>query len=369
MGRGGRTGRETTWNNPSVTPRTDLERVESLADAGRVVEAVDLLAAINARRREPVSEIRLVDLRARAAAATTGVGRSPWPPVYPDPFPALDGRIPEVDAEFLTTETLAGAVSHHGCLIVRGVISDAHAADFVDAIERAQRAREHADAQSEAGIDDSVAAWYRPFVDERDARDDDRMMSAKRVNTLRKQVVNGGGIWLADSPAVTARVLDALAETHVIESVRGHFGERPFFSLQKSTLRRVAPVHKYTSWHQDGSFLDPAVRSMNLWLSLSHCGGDQPTPALEVVPKRVPDVLPVSNEMANFAISFDLVKEIAKDAPTVVPEFAPGDALMFDERFVHRTHLTQTMTRPRYALECWMFAPSHQSPNYTPLLI
>ena len=357
-----------------MTPHEDVDRVESLADAGRVVEAVDLLAAINARGRNPASEIRLLDLRARAAACPAGVGRSPWPPVYPDPFPALDGRIPEVDAEQLTTDTLAGAVSHHGCLIVRGVFSEAHAADLVDVIERAQRSREQAEAQTEAGVetggdDDAATAWYRPFVGDEVARDDARTMSARRVKTLRKQVVNGGGMWLADSPAATARVIDGLAATNVIESVRGHFGERPFFSLQKSTLRRVAPVHKYTSWHQDGSFLDPAVRSMNLWLSFSHCGGNQPTPALEVVPKRVPDILPVDNVMANYAISFDLVREIASDAPTVVPEFAPGDALMFDERFVHRTHLTQTMTRTRYALECWMFAPSHQSPNYTPLLI
>ena len=53
----------------------------------------------------------------------------------------------------------------------------------------------------------------------------------------------------------------------------------------------------------------------------------------------------------------------------VIPEFAPGDALMFDERCLHRTHLKLTMTRSRYALECWMFAPSHHTPNYTPLLI
>ena len=88
---------------------SQVARVEWLADEGRDVEAVDLLATINARDRNPASEIRLVDLRARAAASyTTGVARSPWPPVYPDPFPALDRHIPAVDVEQLTTDMLGG---------------------------------------------------------------------------------------------------------------------------------------------------------------------------------------------------------------------------------------------------------------------
>jgi hypothetical protein len=334
-----------------------LARVEQLVDAGRTVEATDLLAALNAHDRRPASEIRLVDLRARAAASyESGAGRSPWPPVYPDPFPDHDRQIPEIGASQLTTEMLAGSIEHHGSLIVRNVFTAAQADRVVDAIDHAHRAREQV--EQRAG-DVDAAVWYRPLPS------DKRTM----VAALRKRVGDGGGIWLADSPIATAQIIDGLAETNVIESVRGHFGERPFFSLQKSTLRRVPPVHKYTSWHQDGSFLDADVRSMNLWLALSHCGGDQPTPALEVVPKRVSEILAVDNVMANYAISFDVVAEVVADAPTVVPEFAPGDALMFDERCLHRTRLTRTMTRSRYALECWMFAPSHQSSKYTPLLI
>jgi hypothetical protein len=335
-----------------------LARVEQLADAGRTVEATDLLAALNARDRDPASAIRLVDLRARAAATyETGAGRSPWPPVYPDPFPDLDRQIPEVDAPQLTSEVLAGSIAHHGSLIVRNVFSAAQAGRVVETIEHAHRAREQVEARIDAGADDA-AAWYRPLPSNR------RITAA-----LRKRVGDGGGIWLADSPIATAQIIDGLAETNVLESVRGHFGERPVFSLQKSTLRRVAPVHKFTSWHQDGSFLDADVRSMNLWLALSHCGGAEPTPGLEVVPKRVPEILPVDNVMANYAISFEVVAETTADAPTVIPEFAPGDALMFDERCLHRTHLGLEMTRSRYALECWMFAPSHQSSKYTPLLI
>lgn len=45
------------------------------------------------------------------------------------------------------------------------------------------------------------------------------------------------------------------------------------FSLQKSTLRRSAPVHNFSAWHQDGSFLGPTTRAMNVWVALTACGG------------------------------------------------------------------------------------------------
>ena len=41
-----------------------------------------------------------------------------------------------------------------------------------------------------------------------------------------------------------------------------------------------------------------------------------------------------------------------------------GDALIFDERLLHRTHLPQEMSDVRYALECWFFAPSHATSTY-----
>ena len=338
--------------------RHDLARVEELTVEGRDVEAVDLLATINGATGGPLRRSGWWTSALEQPWATWRAGRSPWPPVYPDPFPGCDRQICEVGAQQLTTDILAGTVAHHGCIVVRGVFSEPQAASIVDLIERVHRSRESGHTNSECGGDFAEGALYRPLPG-----------AQPRDRSLRRRVADRGGIWLADSPAATAQVIDWLAETNVIESVRGHFGERPFFSLQKSTLRRSQPVRKVTSWHQDGSFLDSSVRTMNLWVALSDCGGAQATPALEVVPKRVPEVLPVDNVMHNFAISFDLVAELTLDAPTVIPQFAPGDALMFDERFVHRTHLPQGMTRTRYALECWMFAPSHQSPNYTPLLI
>lgn len=354
--------------------RADVDAAEELAAAGRLDEAVSAMAAANRAERDPRIELRLVELRFLAAAsAEVGPGRADWPPVYADPFPGVQGVVPEIDASELTTEVMGGAVAHHGGLLVRGIFGPEQVARAVEAIERTHlRYRAELEAAAEDGeelppdhpgvaVDQSTPldeAWYHPL----------RMPGVPRRDALRKMVAAQGGTWLADSPSASAIVLDSLAEVGVIGAMEAHFGERPFFSMQKSTLRRSLPRHKMVAWHQDGSFLGEGVRTMNVWVALSPCGGDRPSPGLEIVPRRFDEILPVVGDPTPHSVDFDLVDELTRALPTVFPTFDPGDGLIFDERFLHRTHLTPHMTEIRYALECWFFAPSHQAPTYTPLL-
>jgi Phytanoyl-CoA dioxygenase (PhyH) len=341
---------------PSRAPANghgEVIEVDRLVAAGRLVEAVDLLAGAYRADPDPALAIRLVDLRHRAARSfQPGRGRSPWPPTYGDPFPQVSGRLPETGVTDLTPDVLGGAVTHHGALMVRGVFDHAQVSRSVEAIDRAQVWRHR-------GSADAVGSgWYRPFPTE-DRAD----------GVLRQRVASFGGTWLADSPASTAQILDDLASAGVIDVIAGHLGERPFFSLQKSTLRRMPAKDRLVAWHQDGSFLDAGVRTMNVWVALSRCGGDHPSPGLEVIPRRIHEVLPVAGRPSPYSISFDVVDEIASETPAVLPEFGPGDALMFDERFLHRTYVNRFMTKDRCALECWFFAPSHYSTGYIPFLV
>lgn len=341
---------------PDVSLRPDVAAAERLVADGRLTEAVDALAEANRDQRDPELEIRLRDLRAEAAAALEpGPGRPDWPPVYADPFPDVVGVLPEIDARDLTTDVLGGAVAHHGALLVRGMFGAAQITRTVAAIEQAHQARN--DSGEVVGDTGPDRAWYSPLI------------TNHRDEVNRRMVAGQGGTWLADSPASTAQILDELRAAGVTDAIAGHLGERPFFSLQKSTLRRSVPVRKLVAWHQDGSFLDADVRTMNAWVALSACGGAQPTPGLEVIPRRIDRVLPVDGELTKHSISFDLIAELAAETPTIFPEFAPGDGLVFDERFVHRTHLPEGMTEIRYALECWFFAPSHPATGYKPLLV
>jgi Phytanoyl-CoA dioxygenase (PhyH) len=346
-------GEAATSSRVLAEGRGDAIEAERLVATGRLVEAVDLMAAAYRAKCDPALAIRLVDLRQQAARSfDSGPGPPLWPPTYTDPFAQVSGRLPESSVAELTTDVLGGAVAHHGALIVRGMFDAVQVRRSVEAIDKAQMWRDSGAAEAAGG------QWYRAFP-----------THARGDGVLRQRVATSGGTWLADSPASTAQFLDDLASVGVIDVVARHLGERPFFSLQKSTLRRMRARDRIVAWHQDGSFLDSGVRTMNVWVALSRCGGDYPSPGLEVVPRRIPEILPVEGRPSPYAISFDIIDEIVSETPAIRPEFRPGDALMFDERFLHRTYLNRFMTEDRYALECWLFAPSHHSRSYIPFLV
>ena len=149
-------------------------------------------------------------------------------------------------------------------------------------------------------------------------------------------VAQQGGTWLADSPSASAIVLDTLDAIGVRGAIEEHFGERPYFSLQKSTLRRSLPRHKMVAWHQDGSFLGGDVRTMNVWVALSPCGGDRPSPGLELVPRRFDEILPVVGIPTPHSVDFDLVDELTRELPTTIPSL----------RARRRPHLRRAVPAP-----------------------
>jgi hypothetical protein len=109
---------------------------------------------------------------------------------------------------------------------------------------------------------------------------------------------------------------------------------------------------------------------LNVWLALSPCGGDRPCPGLDVVPKRFDGLVPTGTDGAYFdwAVGHDCVLRESADAPIIRPEFQAGDALLFDELFLHRTALEPTMTEERYAIESWFFAPSMYPGDIQPIV-
>ncbi|MEQ8840183.1 MAG: phytanoyl-CoA dioxygenase family protein [Acidimicrobiales bacterium] len=298
----------------------------------------------------PPSERR--DDRIRAAEHYTGVGRAPWPPTYADPFPAIGGGLVEIDRPMLDVSILGGAVQHHGALIVRSLLADDDVAVMIDAMRRAraEQARHY----------DGIACdhdWFGPID-----------TGSKMDAVLRKSNADIGGVWLADSPRATERYLGALARAGVTGLLGEHFGEPPLISLQKSTMRSVEPAERLTTWHQDGAFMGENVRAMNLWVALTDCGGDTGGAGMEMIPRRVEEILDTTGGIVPHAIPFETVDEIAVTTPVVNPVFRAGDAIFFDDRFVHRTAAVPGLTTTRLAVECWFFAPSSFAETYTRLM-
>ncbi|MCU0269263.1 MAG: phytanoyl-CoA dioxygenase family protein [Acidimicrobiales bacterium] len=340
-------------NIPQASPVTagDRSPTEVLAEAarleqvGRRVEAVALLTEANRRRPDVALERRLVQLRHDAFAELEPASPvSPWPPEVPDRFAGETG-LPEVGVADLTAQTLSAGILHHGALVVRGLVPPAGVERLVGDIDRAFEAFDAGMAGAETP---QTAPWFAKF----------RSAPEYNLGPSRRFVRDGGGVWLVDSPRALFDVLEAFEEAGLRRVLTGHLGEAPALSVKKCTLRRV-PVTSSTDWHQDGAFLGDAIRTVNVWLALTRCGGDADAPGLDVVPRRFDHVVETGTEGAWFdwAVGQGVVDRYA-DTPVIRPLFEPGDALLFDQFLLHRTAIDPGMTRERHAIESWFFAPS-----------
>jgi hypothetical protein len=111
------------------------------------------------------------------------------------------------------------------------------------------------------------------------------------------------------------------------------------------------------------------VRALNLWLSLSRCGDE--APGLDIVPRRLDGLVATATDEAvlGYQVSQGKAEEAAADVPIVRPIFEPGDALLFDELFLHQTGSDASMPKPRFAIESWFFGGSAFPGEYAPIAV
>jgi hypothetical protein len=323
-----------------VPPEEALARADELFDRGAMLEAIELLTAVNRERPDHRIARRLVTMRFDAFQ------RTEWPEVSPampdgvdDLFP--ESVIPEVARADLDVERVRSALLNHGSLIVRGLIDADGVARLTADIDRAL---EGYDAWFAGKGLATAAPWFEPFAHE-----------PKKVERKFRRDV--GGVLAVDSPPSLCDVIDAFDAAGIRRVVTDFFGEQPALLAKKWTLRRVPHDTGDSGWHQDGSFMGGDIRSLNVWVALSHCGDD--APGLDVVGRRLPDLVPTGTKGAwlDWNVSPLMVDEVAPGA-VVRPIFEPGDALIFDHFNLHRTAADAGMTNDRYAIEAWFLAPS-----------
>jgi hypothetical protein len=324
--------------------------VDDLVERGRFREAIDALTAANQTQRDPSLESRLVELR-RDAPFPDAPAPQPGPPRLLDPFRGVEG-IPEISRDKLTIKRLRSAIFRHGSLLVRGLFDPPTVERLVDDIERSFEAYDkHA---AGAPLTDT-APWFVPF--------EPRTASEE---VPRKWIRDGGGVVAVDSPRTLFDVIEAFDAAGLRRLITEFLGEPPVLLANKWTLRRVDPGGT-PDWHQDGAFLGSDIRSLDVWVSLSHCGVD--APGLDVVGRRLPGIVEVGTNGANFdwSVGPGTVEAVAPEG-FVRPAFQPGDALLFDHLLLHRTAVAPDMHRRRYAIEAWFAAPSAYPPGGIPIL-
>ena len=324
---------------------------------GRHEEAIAWMTVL--RRRAVDEDVERLLARCRYMAYVEhpprGAEIEPWPGCISDPFAAVAG-IPEVPASRLDAHSMAAGIQHHGALLVRGLLSPdlatKLAGDVKSVIEACASWHEQGGVRADS-------PWYARLP----------LREVCQLAQARTGVEGGGGVWLADSPRMLFKLTELFGASGIVDMVSAYFGERPMLSVGKSTLRCVPGSIRHADWHQDGAFMGAGIRSVNVWLALSHCGVD--ASGLECLPRRLPEVLPTGSHGAYFdwSVGPGMVAEAAQGLATVSPVFAPGDALLFDHFFLHRTGVPAAIAKDRYAIESWFFAPSSYPADQVPLKI
>jgi hypothetical protein len=329
------------------------QRSDEHATSEELREEIEKLDAANRARRDRATDRRLLRLRhlagVRALDEAGGAGD------YPDPhtgaLPAGDG-LPEFAPADLTPELLRAAILRDGCLLVRGLVDRDAALAFAAAIDRAFAERAARDSGGTA-----APGYYEEFAPH----------PRFKPVAERPWIKEGGGVLAADSPLLSFEMLELFRAAGVPRLVADYLGEEPLWSVQKTTLRKAEPAVG-GAWHQDGAFMGD-VRSLNLWLSLSRCGDE--APGLDIVPRRLDQLVATGTDeaMLSYQVSQRKAEEAAGDAGIVRPIFEPGDALFFDELFLHQTGSDPSMPKPRFAIENWFFGASAFPVEFAPLAV
>ena len=334
------------------TSNDALARADELVAGGRPLDAIEALRLANREANDPALERRLAEVR--YAAFDHLEKRSAfdeWPVQLADLNTDRHALIPELTREELDAETVRRSILAHGSVCVRRLLDHDSVSAFVAGIDHVLQLRAGGSADGEA------QSWFAALP-----------LPAPEARSLgRNWVAGSGGVLAADSPRLLSRLFETYEEVGLRRIVADYLGERPVLSANKCTLRRV-PLTANTDWHQDGAFLGRGIRALNIWIALSHCGVD--SPGMDLLPRRLDHIVETGTGGAIFdwAVGPAVVAQLAVDAPVVRPEFEPGDALLFDDMFLHRTAIEPTMTRPRYAVESWFFAPTSYPEGQVPLV-
>jgi hypothetical protein len=352
-GNGAAAVREPDAADPAGRAAAISALVERLPSEGELLEELEAATRANREEGNPETERRIIRLR-----HLTGIRLlhdAPADPEFASPdsegLPGGPGPV-EIGPEELTPELLRAAILRDGCLLVRGLVERDEALRLAGDIDRAFEARD-----ARAAGESAPPGYYEEFEPE------------PSVPQLIKRdwIQEGGGVLAVDSPRVLLGTLEALERVGFPSVVHGYLGERGAISAQKVTLRKADPSVP-GAWHQDGKFLGD-VHALNLWLSLSRCGDE--APGLDIVPRRLDHLVATGTEGTFFDDQVsDLIAEQAADGVGISrPIFEPGDALLFDELFLHKTGSDPAMPKPRYALESWFFGPSAFPSDYSPVAI
>lgn len=280
-------------------------------------------------------------------------GQAPWPDAC---------LIPEVPTTEFNAQLLKSAMASSGSLIVRGFLDRASCRFYKSVIDEvlsscSQRPRPSEDNATE------MHAFYNPPANLNE------LMSAQKWTNSRGFHRNSGSAMCIESSSVAEQLMELYEEKGLRSIIGDYLGGQPCLSALKWVLRRSLLPVSPAGWHQDGAFMGSDINSINMWIPLDQCGGDSGAPGMDVLPKRLKEIVNTGTDDAVFSWSPSTgeITESFGEKSIVSPVFEPGDAFFFDQFFLHRTQYKASFSRLRYAIETWFFDSENFPKNQIPL--
>jgi hypothetical protein len=272
------------------------------------------------------------------------------------------GIVPEVAAADFDADKLRSAMATSGSLIVRGLIDPEFCESYQQVVDEVLSACENPPPEKQAN-----PAPATPFRNPPSALQS--LVPAQELQNSRGFHRLSGSAMCVESATVCLQLMDLYERLGLKEILADYLQDTPCLSVKKWVLRRSKLPVNPAGWHQDGAFMGADINSINMWIPLSRCGGDTGAPGMDVIPRRLTDIVQTGSDEAIFSWSVGQDQLAAKqsDFQPVSPVFNPGDAFFFDHFNLHRTQYRESFTALRYAIETWFFSSSNFPKNQIPL--
>ena len=256
---------------------------------------------------------------------------------HAQPEPAFDKEDLTFQAAGLDAEECAGALRERGTVLVRGVVPHHLFPPMIDDVER----------------------YFRWLTNGQ--RPQEAALYASYGNIFFITVADFGNRSLMN-------VLYHLVAPPMSEALYAYFqAEHISVFLGYSFIRRHwrTDTMSLSPFHQDSVAVPVPAPMLSCWVPLNRCGVT--APGLEVVAQRLDSALPITDKPATNHVRMEI------DAALVErhygenlwhPEFDAGDAMLFDSKCVHRTHVTEAMSAVRYSVELRFVATSLAPPEW-----
>ena len=253
--------------------------------------------------------------------------------------------LPELAPADLTPELLRAGILRDGCVLVRGLVERERALRFARADRPLVR-------RARAG--DPGGGAPRPATTRSSRRT--RRSSPRRGATGSRQ---GGGVLAVDAPLLSCRDDRAVrGRRRAGGSSRATSASPAVISLRRRRCARPTPavggrLAPGRRVHGRGALAQPVAVA----LALRRRGARASTSSRAASTTLVDDA-DRRGACSTTRSRSRKAEEAAGDRPIVRPIFEPGDALLFDELFLHQTGSDPSMPNPRFAIESWFFGAS-----------